>query len=123
MSRDSGDKKIARRARYEFTEALCTSPDITDGEFRVAFQLLTYMPASLDGECYPAVETLAASLHCSKRKVQSALRSLEAKGWFRRQSREGKIKTNRYAPVWDRAEEVLAAHRKNRRSKTKFQGW
>ena len=48
-----------QKGALEFTEALCTSPDITDGEFRVAFQLLTYMPASLDGECYPAVETLA----------------------------------------------------------------
>jgi hypothetical protein len=123
MSLGSGDKTIARRARYEFTEALCISADITDGEFRVAFQLLTFMPARLDGQCYPAVETLSAGLHCSKRKVQTALRSLEAKGWFRRQPREGKIKTNRYAPVWDRAEEVLTANRRNRRSKTKLRGW
>jgi hypothetical protein len=117
MSLGSGDKKIARRARYEFTEALCISPDITDGEFRVAFQLLTFMPARLDGQYYPAVETLAASLNCSKRKVQTALRSLERKGWFLRQLGEGRIKTNRYAPVWEHGAEVLAAHRQRLRLK------
>jgi len=117
MSLGSADKTIARKARYEFTEALCISADISDGEFRVAFQLLTFMPARLDGECYPAVETLAASLHCSKRKVQSALRSLEGKGWFSRQLGEGRIKTNRYAPAWERGTGVLAAHRQQRRLK------
>ena len=33
MSLTSGDKKIARMARYEFTETLCTSNDIADCAF------------------------------------------------------------------------------------------
>ena len=69
MARFDGDKTIARRERYRFVDALCIAADITDAEFRVAYQLMTYMPPSLIGECYPAVETLALKLQCSERKT------------------------------------------------------
>ena len=113
MARFDGDKTIARRERYRFVDALCIATDITDAEFRVAYQLMTYMPPSLNGECYPAVETLALKLQCSERKVQTYLKSLVWKGWFKRLPPRGS-RTNRYTPNWETAQRAWAAH-KNRK--------
>jgi hypothetical protein len=114
MPQFDGDKTIAKRECHRFVDALCIAPDVTDAEFRVAYQLMTYMPASLNGECYPAVGTLAFKLQCSERKIQTYLKSLVRKGWFDRLPPRGS-RTNRYTPNWETAQGAWAAH-KNRKS-------
>src|SRR3954447_4363244 len=82
-SRDpESNQLIARRARHRFTDALSVAPTISNTAFRVAYRLLSFMPARLDGTSYPAVSTLAAELACSRRTIQLSLRELEKDGWF-----------------------------------------
>jgi hypothetical protein len=85
---------------------------------------MTKMPDDPDGYCYPAVGTLAAELHCSKRVIQRALRALERDEWFVRYDPLPERRTYRYKPNWKRAEHELQIFEaeKQRRKRARIVG-
>lgn len=99
-----GDKPLLRN--WKFQKALTADPDLSTAAKAVAFVLLD-IHNNDDGFARPGHKRIAQRAGSNVSTVKRALASLKERGWFciaASQTEAGDQDTNRYYPIWKRAE-------------------